>query len=70
MAKKSKDARQVVSLVSSAGTGYMYYTSRNKRNMEAKASEKKEKNASSKLSIIKYDPKARKHVSFKEKKKA
>lgn len=52
MAGKSK--RQIIKLVSSAGTGHFYTTSVNKRNMTAK------------LEIKKYDPVVRKHVMYKE----
>lgn len=52
MAKKG--AREIVRLVSSAGTGFFYTSQKNK------------KNTTSKLEIKKYDPKARKHVVFKE----
>ena len=56
MAKVQKEA---VHLVSSAGTGYCYTFRRNK---------KRGKGAGSKLAIQKYDPIARKHVLFEEKK--
>ncbi len=46
--------RDNIRLVSSAGTGYAYYTNKNKRTM------------TSKLELKKYDPVARKHVIFKE----
>lgn len=52
MAKKG--AREIVRMVSSAGTGFFYTTQKNR------------KNTTSKLEIKKYDPKARKHVAFKE----
>lgn len=52
MAKKG--AREVVRLVSSAGTGFAYTTTKNK------------KNTTGKLEVKKYDPKTRKHVTFKE----
>ena len=48
----AKVARDVIKLVSSAGTGY-FYTTRRKR-------------AGEKLERKKYDPKVRKHVIFKE----
>ena len=44
--------REIIRLVSSAGTGY-FYTTRKKR-------------AGEKLETKKYDPRARKHVIFKE----
>lgn len=48
--------RDIIQLVSTAGTGYAYVTSKNKRTMPAK------------LELKKYDPIARKHVIFVEKK--
>ena len=50
----AKANTEIVFLVSSAGTGYNYSIKKNKR---------KEK-----ISIKKYDPIARKHVLFEEKK--
>jgi large subunit ribosomal protein L33 len=50
----AKSATTLIKLVSSAGTGYFYTTKKNPR----KSTEK--------LSFRKYDPKARKHVEFKE----
>ena len=48
--------RQIIMLESSAGTGFRYYTTKNKQqNFE-------------KMKIMKYDPKVRKHVEFVEKK--
>ena len=49
---KSKNSRELVRLVSSAGTGYFYTTSK--------------KRAREKLQLKKYDPKVKKHVMFKE----
>jgi large subunit ribosomal protein L33 len=46
--------RDNIRLVSSADTGYIYYTTKNKRKQTAK------------LELKKYDPVARKHVIFKE----
>ena len=46
--------RDKIKLVSSAGTGHYYTTTKNKRNM------------SGKMSIKKFDPKVRKHVMYKE----
>ncbi|MCB9666803.1 MAG: 50S ribosomal protein L33 [Myxococcales bacterium] len=46
--------RDLIRLVSSAGTGYTYYTSKNKRT------------TTDKLKFKKYDPKVRKHVEFTE----
>ena len=48
--------REKIKLVSSAGTGYYYTTDKNKRT------------ATGKLEKMKYDPKIRKHVLFKEEK--
>ena len=46
--------RENIRLVSSAGTGFAYYTTKNKRTQ------------TNKLEVKKYDPKARQHVLFKE----
>lgn len=46
--------RDKIKLVSSAGTGYYYTTTKNKRTMTEK------------LELKKYDPVIRKHVIFKE----
>ena len=46
--------RDKIKLVSSAGTGYYYTTTKNKRTMTEK------------LTLKKYDPVVRKHVLFKE----
>jgi len=48
--------REKIKLVSSAGTGYFYTTTKNKRL------------ATEKLKLNKYDPKIRKHVEFVEEK--
>jgi large subunit ribosomal protein L33 len=48
--------RDIIQLVSTAGTGFAYHTTKNKRTMQGK------------LEIKKYDPIARKHVLFVEKK--
>ncbi len=48
--------RDLIQLVSTAGTGYAYVTTKNKRTM------------SGKLEVMKFDPVARKHVMFIEKK--
>ena len=50
----AKAATVKVKLVSSADTGYYYVTTKNSRTMTEK------------LVAKKYDPKARKHVEFKE----
>ena len=46
--------RDKIKLVSSAGTGHYYTTTKNKRTMTGK------------LEIKKFDPKVRKHVMYKE----
>jgi len=46
--------RDKIKLVSSAGTGHYYTTTKNKRTMEGK------------LELRKYDPVVRKHVIYKE----
>ena len=48
--------RDKIKLVSSAGTGYFYTTTKNKRTM------------TDKLRLKKYDPKVREHVEFVEEK--
>jgi large subunit ribosomal protein L33 len=48
--------REKIKLVSTAGTGYFYTTTKNK------------KTTTGKLEFKKYDAKARKHVLFKESK--
>jgi large subunit ribosomal protein L33 len=48
--------RDKIKLVSTAGTGYFYTTTKNK------------KLSTEKLVLKKYDPKVRKHVDFKEEK--
>lgn len=48
--------RDKIKLVSSAGTGFFYTTTKNK------------KTTPDKMEIKKYDPKVRKHVMFKESK--
>lgn len=50
----TKGGREKIKLVSSADTGHFYTTTKNK------------KTTPEKLSIIKFDPKARKHVEYKE----
>jgi large subunit ribosomal protein L33 len=51
MASKGRDK---IKLESTAGTGHFYTTDKNKRNMPDK------------MEIMKFDPKARKHVIYKE----
>jgi len=53
MARK-KGPRAVVKMVSSADTGFCYYTQKNSRN------------TTDKLKLKKYDPVVRKHVVFSE----
>ena len=55
MAGKSK--RERIKMVSNAGTGFYYTTDRGR-----------EIAGGGKLELMKYDPKARKHVAFKESK--
>ncbi|MBF0441630.1 MAG: 50S ribosomal protein L33 [Oligoflexales bacterium] len=49
---KSKNNRELVRLISTAGTGY-FYTTKRKRGRD-------------KLQLKKFDPKVNKHVIFKE----
>ncbi|MEC9362177.1 MAG: 50S ribosomal protein L33 [Sinimarinibacterium flocculans] len=53
MAGKKKDVEKI-RLVSTADTGYFYTTTKNR------------KNTPDKFEMKKYDPVARKHVTFKE----
>ena len=46
--------RIIVKLISTAGTGYVYTTTKNKRTTPAR------------LELRKYDPVVRKHVTFRE----
>lgn len=48
--------RELVQMVSTAGTGYFYVTDKNKRNTPDK------------MKFKRYDPVVRKHVEFVEKK--
>ncbi|QIQ20787.1 LSU ribosomal protein L33P [Orbus hercynius] len=50
----AKGVREKIKLVSSAGTGHFYTTSKNKRTMPEK------------MEIKKYDPVVRQHVVYKE----
>ena len=50
----AKSAREKIKLESSAGTGHFYTTNKNK------------KTKPDKLELMKFDPKARKHVLYKE----
>ncbi len=49
----SKGGREKIKLESTAGTGHFYTTSKNKRTTPEK------------LEFMKYEPKARKHVTYK-----
>ncbi len=49
---KGKNNRELIRLVSTAGTGFFYTTSK--------------KRGRDKLNLKKYDPKVKKHVLFKE----
>ena len=51
---RAKGIREKIKLVSSAGTGHYYTTTKNKRNTPDK------------LVLKKYDPVVRKHVEYKE----
>ena len=46
--------RELIRLISSAGTGHFYTTTKNKRTKPEK------------MEIMKFDPKVRKHVAYKE----
>ncbi len=50
----AKAVREKIRLVSSAGTGHFYTTTKNKRTQTGK------------MKIKKYDPKAQAHVMYKE----
>lgn len=50
----AKGVREKIKLVSSAGTGHFYTTTKNKRTMPEK------------MEIKKYDPVVRQHVLYKE----
>ncbi|AHK78295.1 MULTISPECIES: 50S ribosomal protein L33 [Ectothiorhodospira] len=50
----AKGIREKIRLVSSAGTGHFYTTTKNKRNMPDK------------MEIKKFDPVVRQHVMYKE----
>jgi large subunit ribosomal protein L33 len=52
----AKAIREKIRLVSSAGTGYFYTVTKNRRTHPDK------------LKCMKYDPRARKHVEFVEQK--
>lgn len=50
----AKPKRDKIKLESTAGTGFFYTTTKNRRT------------STGKLEMMKYDPKVRKHVMFKE----
>ena len=50
----AKSARDKIKLVSSAGTGHFYTTTKNKKNTPGK------------MEMKKYDPRVRKHVKYKK----
>ncbi len=50
----AKSNRDIIKLVSSAGTGHYYTTTKNKRNTPDK------------MEIKKFDPVVRQHVTYKE----
>jgi large subunit ribosomal protein L33 len=50
----AKAVREKIRLVSSAGTGHFYTTTKNKKNQTGK------------MEIKKFDPRVRKHVMYKE----
>ncbi len=50
----AKGGREKIKLESTAGTGHFYTTSKNKKTTPGK------------LEFLKFDPKARKHVLYKE----
>ena len=54
----AKAAKETVFLISSAGTGFFYINRKNKKKFKGEG----------KLNLKKYDPRARKHVLFEEKK--
>lgn len=54
MAGKAKDLRPVIKLRSTAGTGYIYVTRKNRRNDPER------------MALRKFNPILRRHVEFKE----
>ena len=50
----AKGGREKIKLESTAGTGHFYTTTKNKKTRPEK------------MAILKFDPKARKHVEYKE----
>ena len=51
---KDKDVRPIITLKSTAGTGFTYVTRKNRRNNPDR------------ITLKKYDPVVRKHVDFRE----
>lgn len=56
MSGKKKVGRMLIKLVSMAGTGFFYITTKNPRNTPYK------------MQLVKYDPRVNKHVLFTESK--
>lgn len=54
MASKASDVRPVIKLKSSAGTGFFYYTRKNRRNTPDR------------LRLMKFDPIVKRKVEFTE----
>ena len=54
----TKGTREKIKLESTAGTGHFYTTTKNKKTMPEK------------MTIMKFDPKARKHATYVETKKS
>jgi large subunit ribosomal protein L33 len=54
MARRGHDVRPIVKLRSTAGTGFTYVTRKNRRNDPDR------------LELRKYDPRVRRHVTFRE----
>jgi len=54
MAKKTTQLRPIITLRSTAGTGYTYVTRKNRRNTPDR------------LVLKKFDPIVRRHIEFKE----
>lgn len=54
MAKRGSDVRPIVKLRSTASTGYTYVTKKNRRNDPDR------------MVLMKYDPRIRRHVQFRE----
>lgn len=54
MAARGSEVRPVVKLRSTAGTGFTYVTRKNRRNDPDR------------MELVKYDPRVRRHVVFRE----